>query len=130
MKTLRYYDTVFEAEVVRARLEDAGIPATVNNSMRGETPATPAFNSMRPYISVADRDVGRAIEVLGIGIRGASTGTCPACGSADLHCTLHYKNRTSKVLINLMIALSLISGVNPDDRIRREYDCRDCGARF
>ncbi len=65
MKTVGYYDTTFEAEVARGKLESEGIEAFVlNENMGSVLPLGGVIRSMRPYLVVADEDMTRACEVL------------------------------------------------------------------
>ncbi len=62
MKTIAYYDSLSEAEMVRGRLQNEGIDAIVLNS---ESPFG-AIAPMKPYVVVADEDLSRAREILGL----------------------------------------------------------------
>ena len=67
MKTAGYYDTPFEAEVARGVLENEGIEAIVlNGNTNNVMPFGNAISSMRPYVVVADDDLSRAREILGL----------------------------------------------------------------
>lgn len=65
MKILHYYDSAFEAEVVKGRLESEGIEAFVQDSLvAGVIPYLQNTTSL-PYVEVADEDFERAVEILG-----------------------------------------------------------------
>jgi hypothetical protein len=67
MKTVGYYDALFEAEMARGLLESEGIEAIVlNENTSSVLPFGDAIASLRPYVVVADEDLERARELLGL----------------------------------------------------------------
>jgi hypothetical protein len=67
MKIVGYYNSTFEAEMVRGLLESEGVEAIVlNENTSSVLPFGDAIASLRPYVVVADDDLERAKEVLGL----------------------------------------------------------------
>ena len=130
MEILKYYDTVFEAEVARGRLESEGITAVVQNETLGSViPLGSATNSLRPYLAVADEDAVRAAEVLGIFDRQAPVCACPGCGSEDVVFRFFYKDKPVKAFVHYLFLPLLLASAYPGN-IRRGYHCRKCGNWF
>lgn len=131
MKVLRYYDTVFEAEVARGLLESEGILAVVQNENLGSVfPVASVVQSLKPCLTVRDEDVPRAAEVLGLPAPAPDYVKCPECGSEDVAFRYYYKNKLIKpmfrfVMLPLLFVMSAGTG-----NIRRNYNCRSCGRWF
>ncbi len=130
MKTVRYYDTPFEAEVARGMLESEGIAAIVQNENMGSVlPLTGAISSMRPYVVVADEDFTRACELLGASDESAPHATtCPECGSDELEFRFSYRDRPLSRLVSIPLIIFLLFAGSCPGNIRRRYYCRKCGS--
>lgn len=86
MKTIRYCNDPFEAQVIRARLENEGIPACViNENINTMLPYATAMSDLRVQVVVDDADAERALALLA---EGAETNdvapVCPRCGSEEV----------------------------------------------
>ncbi|MCD8173907.1 MAG: DUF2007 domain-containing protein [Alistipes sp.] len=90
MKTVRFYDDIFQAHAAREYLAEQGIPAEVMNENTGFVlPITYANPSMRPYIAVPDSFYEQAMEL--IGPQPVMGDTCPECGSGNIVMSLPKK---------------------------------------
>lgn len=131
MEILRYYDTVFEAEVARGRLASEGVTAIVQNENLGNVlPLTGAIQSLKPYLAVREEDLPQAAEILGVQIRDADdVRRCPECGSEDLAFRFFYRDKPMKAFAHLAL-LPLFLVTMHTGIIRRAYICRKCGNWF
>lgn len=127
MQTLRYYDTAFEAEVARGRLESEGIRAIVQNENLGSVlPYMGANQSLKPYLMVRDEDALQAAAILGIPVRPAAPSVCPACGSEDIAFRFFYKDKPAKRFMHYVL-LPVMIAAGHTGNIRRGYNCHECG---
>ena len=65
MKIIRYFNSAFEAEVVRGMLENEGIKAMVlNDNMPYSMPGTQSPDFTKPCLAVADENAQRAMRLI------------------------------------------------------------------
>ncbi|MCD8101866.1 MAG: DUF2007 domain-containing protein [Alistipes sp.] len=125
MKTVRFYDDIFQAHADREYLAEQGIPAEVMNENTGFVPPiTYANPSMRPYIAVPDTFYEQAVEL--IGPQPVIGDTCPECGSGDIVISLPKKHRWFTRFIMIPLILLGTAGGN----LRKVCRCIDCGTEF
>jgi hypothetical protein len=131
MEILRYYDTLFEAEVVRSRLESEGVMAIVQNENMGSViPVMGVVQSFKPYIVVRHEDFMRATEILGINVsEEEKVCQCPDCKSEDIAFRFFCKDKPMKPLVHFIMLPLLLLSVHSGN-IRRAYICRKCGNWF
>ncbi len=127
MKILRYYDTPFEAEVARGRLESEGVTAIVQNENLGSViPIMGANQSFKPYLAVREEDLPLAGEILGMNMsKGKEVCQCPECGSEELDFRFFHKDKPMKTLAWLGLLPIFLASMHPGN-IRRAYYCRKC----
>ena len=131
MKILRYYDTLFEAEVARGRLESEGITAIVQNENLGSViPIMGVDWSFKPYLAVRGEDLTQAAEILGISMYDAKeVRRCPECGSEEIDFRFFYKAKPVKAFAWLGLLPLFLASMHTGN-IRRAYHCRKCGNWF
>lgn len=127
MKTVKYFDNTFQAELARGLLENEGIMAVVLNENLGSVmPYDTAIPSLRPYVAVADADLERAVELLSEADNEQIPSACPACGSANIGIGLKGRNGKRACKWGLLM-LGLIAQPLPPDRLANVRYCRNCG---
>lgn len=130
MKILRYYNSAFEAEVVRGRLENEGIRAFVQNTNIMDVLPYLQNTTSYPYVEVAEEDFTRAVAILGEMPEDVKNLKCPECGSKDYKFTFHRKDKElNRFAIFFALILAAITMSTPG-RIRRDYHCGHCGTWF
>ena len=133
MKTLRYFDNNFSAELARGLLGSEGIQAVVlNQNTASVLPFEGAITSMRPYLAVADEDYEAAMEILaGVVDESALADMCPACGSHKLAWRVNAESKQARSGIKLgAILASLFLQPIPFNRVPHVRYCRDCGYKI
>lgn len=126
MKTVKYCDDLFQAELIKGRLENEGIRAEViNQHVNIVLPYAAAIPSLNVQVVVADEDYKRVTEILAEGM--PTELVCPACGSHDIGYGLGKgKKRAGKLFAALLALFAFL----PLGKIRSSYYCRECGASF
>ncbi|MCC8018638.1 MAG: DUF2007 domain-containing protein [Rikenellaceae bacterium] len=125
MKTVRYYDDIFQAHADREYLAEQGIPAEVFNENTGFVlPITYANPTMRPYIAVPDSCYEQAVEL--IGPEPEAGDNCPGCGSSDVEVALPKKHRWFTRCIMVPLMLFGTAGGN----LRKVCRCNSCGREY
>lgn len=129
MKTVKYFDSVNDANIALSFLESEGIEGvTLNENISSVTPVAYANPSMRPYIAVRDEDFGRALELLG-GTEQAEVTHCPECGSENMKYGFAGKGGRKRALKLMFVILSVLGG-GPLGNIRASRFCGDCKYEF
>jgi Putative prokaryotic signal transducing protein len=124
--TLRSYRDPIDAEIARARLEGAGVPAFVFDQyvVGVQWLYSRAIGGVK--VKVERGDLARATQVLredrssDVSEEGASTDPtdlCPACGSPDAH---HSRVQRNAAALSLLTSLPFIAW-------RRRWVCDRCG---
>lgn len=130
MKTVKYFDSVNEANVAISFLESEGIEAVVLNENAGDViPVAFANPGMRPYIVVHDEDYDRAVQLLG-GTDEDEVTHCPACGSVKLKYGITNKKSGRKRAIKLFFVFVSVLGGGALGNIRASRYCGDCNSEF
>lgn len=132
MKTIRYCNDPFEAQVIRGRLEDAGIPACViNENINTVLPYVTAMPDMRVQVVVAEADVERALSLLSeSGEKEVALPVCPQCGSEDVaYGFWGGKSGWKKLLSVFALPFAALMG-NPVGNLQNHYYCRRCRCEF
>ena len=132
MKTIRYCNDPFEAQVIRGRLENEGIPACViNEHINTVLPYATAMSDMRVQVVVNEVDVERALSLLSEG-DGMETAlpVCPQCGSVDVaYGFWGSKSLWKKILSVFVLPFAALMG-NPVGNLQNHYYCRKCHCEF
>ena len=119
MKTVATYSTPDEAHLAVARLQSAGIAASVRDDLTVSTMwiYSNAMGGVR--VDVPDEELPDAMALLGEKPTGEGLLVCPSCGSTDLH--VRPLSALAAILVLLQLPLPLRS---------RTVDCRACGKSF
>jgi hypothetical protein len=128
MQTIRLLtcDNIQEANLIKGRLENEGIPAIVTNE--NFTTLMPFYNGMLGagvQVLVHEHDYQRASELLVLNTIDDSAIKCPNCSSSNIKFGLGVKKR-NKIF---MVLLSLLFFV-PFGNIKSTYFCLDCRTEF
>lgn len=117
----------FEAQLIKGRLEDAGIEACLlNEYLDNILPYASGITSLRLRVVVADEQYDSAIEVLGVEREDSLLHKCPCCGSEGIVYGLKGPTRFGKIFLAIISALSM-SGVG---KVRCNYYCDACKETF
>lgn len=125
MKKLVSYQTLFEAEVACGVLKDNNIDAVVLNEFASQLPYAGNQTGSYPYIAVADEDVERAIEILGIQAVNTKPDSCPYCGGKNIKLGFGNLSWGQKILAYLMLPISAAANA-PIGKVRMSYHCKSC----
>lgn len=129
MKTVKYFDSVNEANIARSFLESEGIEAlTLNEYISEVTPYAFANPGMRPYIVVSDKDYERAVELVGADLP-EEVACCPECGSKNLKYGITNKDGRQRAIKWAFVLLSLLGGCALGN-IRASRYCGECNHEF
>lgn len=129
MKIVKECDSLFEAQVVKERLESEEIPAVVlNENASNYVPFAAAIPSLATKVAVDDADYERARALLFGEEADNKRIVCPQCGSGNVRSVLD-PNAVQRIGIYFLCFLSLF-GSNSPGHIRRHLRCRDCGEEF
>lgn len=132
MKTIRYCNDPFEAQVIRGRLEDAGILACViNENINTVLPYATAMPDMCVQVVVAEADVERALSLLAENDgKEATVPVCPRCGSKEVaYGFWGSKSGWKKLLSVLVLPFAALMG-NSVGNLQNHYYCRKCHCEF
>ncbi len=120
MRTLARFDDEHQAHILRINLENAGIPATVENVFIAGLPTshTAIAGSPGVQVRVAAEDIERAHAFLNTkaAIPHPDDMACPSCGSPEVNWGLHTRYHHLPDFL-LVIALLLF---------KRQYTCSPC----
>ena len=124
MKTVATFMSAEEAHLLRIRLEDEGISATVpDETTTGVAPHyINAIGGVRVQVSAGDFPAARAIASRDLPNAGPREDiVCPACGASDIAQPLDRK--PSYILSFLILVLTML----PVPVVKLRYRCNGCG---
>ena len=129
MKTVKECGSLFEAQVVRQRLESERIQAFVlNENSNDYVPFAGAIPSLAVQIVVADDDYERARDLLAEETASERPIVCPECGSQDVRSEVG-ETRLKRFGAYLLAGLGAL-GNGSAGNIRRYFRCNRCGTPF
>ena len=128
MKTIQIVtcDNIQEANLIKGRLENEGIPAMVTNE--NFTTLMPFYNGMLGagvQVLVFERDFQQASELLELNKKIDSTILCPWCNSSNIKLGLGTKKRNKIITVLLSLLFFM-----PFGNIKNNYYCLDCKTDF
>ncbi|MBR8534211.1 DUF2007 domain-containing protein [Carboxylicivirga sediminis] len=126
MKTIRLmtFESPVEANLVKGRLENEGIPCFVTNEHFSNL--MPHYNRIMDsgvQLMIREIDYQKAVELLELNVEKELV--CPQCHSTSIKMSLG-KNWFKKLVL---ISVSLFSGV-PFNNINVNYLCKNCQTEF
>ena len=129
MKTVKECGSLFEAQVVRQRLESERIQAFVlNENSNDYVPFAGAIPSLAVQVVVADDDYERARDLLAEETASERPIVCPECGSQDVRSEVG-ETRLKRFGAYLLAGLGAL-GNGSACNIRRYLRCNRCGTPF
>jgi hypothetical protein len=127
MRTIARFHDEHQAHILRINLENAGIPATVENVFIAGLPIshTPIAGLPGVQVRVAPEDVERAHAFLNTkaAIPHPNDKTCPSCGSHEVSRGLHKRYQQ---LPDFLLVIALLLFVGPIPLFKRQYTCTPC----